>query len=136
MQLAHIVRNYMHPSVADQVIAMMPIPIDTPAHEIAEQIRPIAEEAEREFEEHLVQDLIGRAHAGGRAVLGQEAVNVALDRHAVSELVLPYPADSEAVEELLFKALGSSADVEFVEGEAAESLLEEGGIGAFLYYTV
>ena len=136
MQLAHAVRNYMHPNVADQVIAMLPIPIDTAAHDIAAQIRPVAEAAEREFEEHLVDNLISRAKASGRAVLGQEAVNEALDRHAVSELVLPYPTDMVAAEQLLVKALYSSADSEFVEGKAAARLLDAGGIGAFLYFTV
>lgn len=135
MQLAHAVRNYLHPSVADQVVAMMPIPIDTPVHEIAAQIRPVAETSEREFEKHLVDNLISRAKAGGRAVLGPEAVNQALERHAVSELVLPYPADMVDAEALLVKALYSSADTEFVEGAPAETLREAGGIGAFLYYT-
>jgi hypothetical protein len=135
MQLAHAVRNYMHPYVADQVVAMLPIPIDTLAHDIAAQIRPVAEAAEREFEDHLVDKLIGLARAGGRAVLGQEAVNEALERYAVSELVLPYSADLITADELLVKALQSSADSEFVEGEAAEKLQKEGGIGAFLYYT-
>ena len=135
MQLAHAVRNYMHPFVADQVIAMLPIPIETSAHDIAAQIRPVAEAAERESEEHLVHNLVSRAHAGGRAVLGREAVNEALDRHAVSELVLSYPTDLVAADDLLVKALYSSADTEFVEGGAAEMLEGEGGIGAFLYYT-
>ncbi len=135
MQLAHIVRNYMHPNVADRVIAMLPIPIDTSAHDIAVQIRPVAESSEREFEDHLVRNLVSRAQAGGRAVLGEEAVSEALGRHAVSELVLPYPTDVEMAEDLLVKALYSSADTEFVEGDAAEKLHAEGGIGAFLYYT-
>ena len=135
MQLAHAVRNYMHPFVADQVIAMLPIPIDTAVHDIAAQIRPVAEASERDFEQHLVHNLVSRAQAGGRAVLGHEAVNEALDRYAVSELVLPYPTDMVAAGELLVKALSSSADTEFVEGDAADKLQEEGGIGAFLYYT-
>jgi hypothetical protein len=135
MQLAHTVRNYMHPYVADKVIAMLPIPIDTSIHNIAAQIRPVAKEAEREFEGHMVDNLISRAKAGGRAVLGQEAVDEALARYAVSKLVLPYPTDLVAAEEHLVKALNSSADTEFVEGKAAEKLQENGGIGAFLYYT-
>lgn len=135
MQLAHAVRNYMHPHVADRVIGMLPIPIDTSPHEIAAHIRPVAEASEREFEGQLVDSLISRAQAGGRAVLGQDAVNEALERHAVSELVLPYPTDMVAADDLLVKALYSSADTEFVEGDAAELLLEKGGIGAFLYYT-
>jgi hypothetical protein len=135
MQLAHAVRNYLHPFVADHVIAMLPVPIDTPVHDIAVQIRPVAEAAEREAEEHLVNSLVNRAHAGGRAVLGKEAVSEALDRYAVSELVLPYPTDMVAADELLVKAIRSSADLEFVEGKAADQLHDAGGIGAFLYYT-
>ncbi|MFN2135836.1 MAG: hypothetical protein ACK2UK_07775 [Candidatus Promineifilaceae bacterium] len=135
LQVAHAVRNYLHPSVADKVVAMMPVPIDTSAPEIAGQIRPVTVAAEREFEERLVQDLLGRAKAGGRAVLGQELVNEALDRQAVSELVLIYPADMDEADDLLVKALHSSADTEFVEGAPAAALQEAGGIGAFLYYT-
>ena len=135
MELAHTVRSLVHPLVAERVVAMLPIPIDTPAHEIAAQVRPVAETAEREYEEQLVQSLLGRAAAGGRAVTGQEAVNEALDRYQVSQLVLTYPSDTVAADELLVKALFSGAETEFVEGEAAGMLQEAGGVGAFLYFT-
>jgi len=136
MELAHTVRSLLHPLVAERVIAMLPIPIETPAHEIAAQARPVAEAAEREYEEHLVAQLLNRAGAGGRAVLGQEQVEAALDRYQVSELVLPYPTDTVAADKMVVKALASAAKTEFVEGEAAHKLHEAGGVGAFLYFTV
>jgi hypothetical protein len=135
MELAHTVRGLVHSLVADRVVAMLPIPIDTPPHEIAAQIRPVAETAEREYEEQLVDQLISRAAAGGRAAVGQVAVNQALDRAQVSQLVLTYPSDMVAADEMLVKALYSGADTEFVEGEAARKLDEAGGAGAFLYFT-
>ena len=113
---------------------MLPVPIDTPVHDIAETIRHVTKEHEREFESALVSELVGQAKARGRAALGLEAVNQALEQQAVSLLVLPYPIGREVADELFVKAIYSGADVEFVEGEAAQMLKEEGGIAARLYF--
>ncbi len=134
MQMAHAVRHYLHPAVAEQVIAMLPIPIGTPVYDVAETIRDVTKEHEREFESALVSELVDRAKAGGHAALGPEMVNQALDEQAVSLLVLPYPIEREVADELFVKAIYSGAGFEFVGGEAARILEEEGSIAARLYF--
>jgi hypothetical protein len=134
LQVAAAVRNYLHPAVAERIISLMPIPIDAPAQEIADAMRDVALMHEREYEVVLVNQLVGRAKAGGRAALGMEAVDRALDMQSVSLLVLPYPIDPSIADELFVKGIYSGSDVEFVDGEAARILEQEGGIAARLYY--
>lgn len=135
-RLAHAVHNAMHPGAADRVISILNIPFETKEHEIAAQIADVALSFERENEIAVVEDVIARAKTGRRGAVGMEAVMGALDMQAVRLLVLPYPLDPALADELLVKAIWSSADVEFVHGQAAELLNEVGGIGAHLYYQV
>lgn len=135
-RLAHAVHNAMHPRAAEQVIAVLNIPYDTPDDVVAAQVGDVAREFERENEIAIVQDIITRAKTGRRGALGMAAVTEALDWQVVRLLVLPYPFDPALADELLAKAVWSSSDVEFVHGEAADMLKEAGGIGAHLYYQV
>ncbi|RMF51698.1 MAG: hypothetical protein D6749_07030 [Chloroflexota bacterium] len=140
VQLAHAVLAFLHPSVARKVISVVKIPFEAPPHEIAASIREIAYTAERDHELILVQDTISMAKGGKRAALGLSDVHQALDRYAVSVLILPYPIETPIlagiVDELLVKALHSGSQIEFVRGEAADLLLSEGGIAAQLYYSL
>ncbi len=134
MEMANSVLSALHPAVQAQVIAVLPIPMTMPAQEVAERITAVAEEAEREHEGLMVDDIIRMAGARGRGATGYTAVGRALERGAVRLLALPYPADSDMVEPLLLQAVRAGATVEFVHGEAAERVMAAGGIVAQLYY--
>lgn len=134
VEMANAVLGSLHPAARDKVIAVMPIPITTPPHEVADRIRDATVNAEREFELELVNDIIRAAGAGGRGATGYTAVNRGMERAAVRLLALPYPADAETAEPLLLQAVRNGAGVEFVKGEAAERVSEAGGIVAQLYY--
>lgn len=136
VELANAVLSALHPVVQAQVIAVAPIPVSLPAHEVAGRITEVAEEAEREHEAVLVADVIRSAGARGRGATGYTAVGRALDRGAVRLLALPYPADADTVEPLLLQAVRAGATVEFVHDEAAERVQEAGGIIAQLYYPI
>jgi peptide subunit release factor 1 (eRF1) len=133
-RLAHALRTAMHPTIAEQVIAVTPMPYETPDDEVLAAMAPLAEAYEREYELAQIEDVISRAQAGRRGALGLPAVQEALDQHAVRRLFLPFPENQELVEELLVKAVASSSDIEFVHGDAAERLQAAGGVGAHLYY--
>jgi peptide chain release factor subunit 1 len=135
VEMANAVLGSLHPSAREKVIAVLPIPITTPPHEVAERIRDDAQKAEREFELELVNEIIRSAGAGGRGATGRTAVNRAMDRSAVRLLALPYPAGDE-VEPLLLQAVQNGVTVEFVKGEAADRVRKAGGIVAGLYYAV
>lgn len=136
VEMANAVLGTLHPAARDKVIAVMPIPITTPPHEVADRIRAQAKQAEREFELQLVNDVISAAGAGGRGATGHTAVGRAMERAAVRLLALPYPAEAETVEPLLLQAVQNGAAVEFVKGEAADRVNEAGGIVAQLYYAL
>lgn len=133
-ELAHAVKGELHPLVREKVIAVLPIPITSAPHEIADRIRPVAQEAEREYELTLVNSITDRAGAGGRGATGYQAVGRAVERYNVDLLALLYPDDSEAVEPMLLQAVQSGAQVEFVGDEAAARVREAGGVAARLYY--
>jgi peptide subunit release factor 1 (eRF1) len=134
VQMGHAVRSLLHPSVAEAVIAILPIPFTAKEHEVPGAIQDVAIQYEREHEVAVVDELIRSARLDQRGVLGLEAVTRALDLHAVRLLVLPYPVQTVLAEKLLMRAAQSSSDVEFVSGEAATRLNEAGGVGALLYY--
>lgn len=136
MELANAVLGSLHPSVKDQVIGVLPIPVELPPHEVAERISETAEQAEREHEAALVADIIRSAGARGRGATGYTAVGHALDRGAVRLLALPYPAESDVIEPILLQAVRAGTEVEFLHGEAAERVKDAGGVVAQLYYAV
>ncbi len=134
-QAAHAVLNLMPDKLAAQVIATLPIPMRATPHQALEQALPAALAYERQHERELVEQVIGLAKAGGRAVLGREAVQKAVEQQLVELLILPWAlADDELKAWLPAQMLASGGQLELVHGEAAERLQAEGGLAARLYY--
>lgn len=132
---AHGVRNYLHPHVAGQVVAILPIPVDSTDSEVVGRIEDVAIAYERDGEREIVERVVGAARAGGPGVTGLDEVWTALEEHRVRLLVVASPVEDEELgERLMRRAFDSSATVEFVHGEAAELLREYGSIAAALYY--
>lgn len=134
-RLANNLLSQLHPSVREKVIAVLPLPVDRPAHEIVKGTYEVAEQAEREYEDALVTEIINQAGARGRGATGVGAVSHALERGAVRLLVLPYPA-ADNVEPLLLQAVYRGAEVEFLHGEPATRAAAAGGVLAQLYYAI
>ncbi|HNS39361.1 MAG TPA: hypothetical protein PKJ56_03825 [Promineifilum sp.] len=134
-RLANSLLSQLHPAVREKVIGVLPIPIDRPAHEIVSRTRDVAEQAEREYEDGLVTEVVSQAGARGRGAAGTVAVSHALDRAAVRLLLLPYPA-ADDIEPLLLQAVHQGAQVEFLHGEPAEQAAAAGGVLAQLYYAI
>jgi stalled ribosome rescue protein Dom34 len=134
---AHAVRGNLPERVAQNVIAILPIPIKETPREILQRVLPPAIAYEREYEAALIDEVIGLAKSGGRGALGRDAVQEALTQQRVELLIVPYPVDNaDWVLELPWKALASGAGTEHVHGESAEKLALQGGIAAKLYFTV
>lgn len=122
-------------AVAGGVVEVLSIPMRYGAHQVLQQVQPLALEYERRVEMVLVEQVIDLAKAGGRGALGQEAVSRALERGQVELLLAPWPLEDEpAFRELAERALTGTAGIELVRGPAAERLRSEGGLGARLYY--
>jgi hypothetical protein len=135
MEIANAMLGEIHEAAREKVIAVLPIPIDTPPHEVAQRISDTARHAEREYETALVNDIISSAKARGRGATGDVAVGRAMQRSAVRLLAMPYPAD-EAFEPLLLDAVRQGSRVEFLHDEPAERAAQAGGILARLYYAI
>lgn len=133
---AHEVADLLHESVKENLVAVMSMPVDTPDHEIGEHIEDAALNYERDHETSLIDEVIGLAKAEGRAVLGEDAINKALEMGQVELLILPYPANDDALRKLTVRAFEVGAEIELVHDEPAAKLKEEGGVAARLYYTV
>lgn len=136
-EAAHAVKSFMSETLAQQVVAVLPIPMRSNLKQVIELAAPTALEYEREHEMMLVNEVIDFAKSGGRGALGFKAVQEALDMQRVEVLVIPYPMeDTELAAELPLRAFASGGTVELVQGAAAERLKEEGGIAARLYYAL
>ena len=135
MEMANAALGTLHDSVREKVIAVLPIPITSQPHEVAERIGETAKEAEREYEAALVDEIISQAKARGRGAMGTVAVERALERSAVRLLALPYPAGDET-EPLLLTAVRQGSRVEFLHDEAAERAEAAGNVLARLYYAI
>lgn len=132
---AHTVVNSLHPSVRDQVVAVLPMDFKLSENEIAEMIKPIGYAYEQEHDLEVVEELVARFHRNGTAIIDQEGVEKALIEGRVKTLVLPYPVETEKFDSLIVDVITNGAEVEFVYGEGGEKLKELGGIGAVLYYS-
>jgi hypothetical protein len=137
-QTAHIVRKELPETLHKHLVAVTSIPRHFSPHEIFAQVQPLALEYERQQEIELVDSVIDSARAGGRAMLGPEAIEAALERGQVSALILAWPlADYELAERLAYKTLQLNGEILMVHGEPAARLSEEaGGVAARLYYSL
>lgn len=135
VEMANAVLGELHEAAREKVIAVLPIPIGSPAHEVAQRISETAIHAEREYETALVNEIVSSAKARGRGAMGGVAVGRAMERSAVRLLALPYPAEDD-FEPLLLDAVRQGARVEFLHDESAERAREAGGILARLYYAI
>lgn len=134
---AHAIKGYLPERIANQVIAVLPIPLIAKPQEVQEKIMPVALEHERQYEAQLLDEVIDAAKSGGRGALGRADVESALQQQRVELLILPHPPDgNDWLIDLPLRASDSSATVEHVHGEALERLRAEGGVAARLYYAI
>jgi peptide chain release factor subunit 1 len=130
--MSHLNRA-MPKELAAKVTGVFKADIRANVNEIAAEVTPIMEQAERESGMSAVERLVGEVRRGGLGVAGIEATGKALERGQVDTLLL----DEQAVgpverKELVRLAATTAADVEVVQD--APSLAEMGGVGALLRY--
>ena len=138
-QSAHALKDMLSNNWQEKIIAVLPIPMDSNDSEISKRVLPSALDYERQKEVTLVDDVIGLAKSDGRGALGQGAIEEALTQQRVELLIAPWEQaiDNKAiVEHLAHKTLQNGGEVEFVHGEAAQLLIDEGGMAARLYYAL
>ncbi len=136
---AMALKELLHEEVTRDLVAIMPITMHDTEQQITERVLPVALDYERRMEMELVEEIIDFAKAGGRGALGTKRVEEALQQQRVELLVMPWPGgglDDNQMHSYTMKAFKSSSQFELVHGDAAELLLNEGGIGARLYYAV
>jgi len=135
LKLAHAVKHQLHPAVADVLVSIEPIDINSTNNEIAAAVKRIAEEQEQEHDLALMNDLIARRHACGTAVLESQGVRLALENGQAQKLVVAMPITSDEFDPLLIKAVLNNVEIEFLHAAAAEQLKAYGGLAAKLYYS-
>ena len=136
LKLAHAVKNGLHPTVRERVVAVEPIDFKASNQEIAATVHELAAAYEEAHDLAEVEELIRLANRGGAAVLERQGVETALGRGQVKKLVVPYPIDASDFDELIVDAVLHNVEIEFVYGAATTRLNEFGGIGAELYYSL
>jgi len=137
-QAAHAVHNLMPRALRNNVLEIVSLPGKYTAKEIFAHVQPQALAHEHERANMLVSEVIDMARAGGRAALGLEAVQHALNYRQVDTLLLSEQLPDRALANDLARwALSVNSNVEIMHGDAAGRLLDEGdGVAAKLYYSM
>lgn len=136
---AHEIHNYLHDSIKDEVVAILPIPVNAKIDEIAEKIWQTAYNYECDFEFDLVNEVINQAKSDGRGVLGREDLAQAMLMQQVESFIVPsslFQTDPFYVQELTNWAIEHNKSIEFVHSQAARNLEAEGEVAAKLYYQI
>jgi peptide subunit release factor 1 (eRF1) len=155
-------RKLVPKRLASRIIGSIDVFTDAPAERLLAAAQPIAQRFEQESELRLVDQVVTEAAKGRKAVTGLSRTLNAVNQGRVWQLLyseeLHYPgfecpkcaalfsveresclycgaelqSATDIVERLIEHALRKGASIEVVKGEAAESLIKAGGIGAFL----
>jgi hypothetical protein len=135
---AHAVHNLMPDSLRKSVIDIVSLPGHYTPQEISAHVQPQALAYEQAQADKRIDDVIGMARAGGRALLGEEAARYALERQQVETLFLAEQlAGQKLANDMACSALRNNSSVVVMFGTAAEKLEKEGGgMAAQLYYSM
>ncbi|MFW5748503.1 MAG: VLRF1 family aeRF1-type release factor, partial [Chloroflexota bacterium] len=71
---AHAVKSNLHDSVRAALVGVLPIPMQEADQEVMNRVLPHALKYERAKEAELIEHIVNQAHAGGRSVIGPDAV--------------------------------------------------------------
>jgi peptide subunit release factor 1 (eRF1) len=124
------------PAATRSVVAgQVPLEMFASDSEIVSRCLGVAEDAERQEEMELADQVMELALAGGRASLGWDETLQVLAEGRVHKLALAdTEIGSDRADSALKLAWSTGATVEFMRGSAAERLADNGGIGAVLRY--
>ena len=134
-QSAQAIARSIHDTTRQHLAGVAAIPFELGDAEVMNRVIPVALNYERQKEIEIVNRVIDWAKSGGRAVLGSEDVQKALNEQRVELIVAPWPPEDTAkLDAMTVAALRNNSPVELVGGEAAERLRENGQIAAQLYF--
>jgi hypothetical protein len=123
-----------------RVVVSTTLPHDAPESEIARAAKHAATELRAAYGRVLVDRLVERAGAQGRAAVGARTVQAALRAHAVDQLVISphYLHEGGTVaEDMVRAALWQGADVDVLSADAGEHLdRSAGGVAARLRFAI
>ncbi|UCC12440.1 MAG: hypothetical protein JSW02_02585, partial [candidate division WOR-3 bacterium] len=116
----------------DRIIATLRWDLADQDKAFLEKVRPLLEQAERDQEKTLLEQLVGELRRDNLAVAGIDNTLKALERAQVDTLFVSRGLDKAACEKLVSLAGSTGAYVEFIpENEIMDTL---GGVGALLRF--
>ncbi len=124
--------------VRDRTIELTGISADATIAELAPEIDAAASALSIRAQRALVDEILDVTRSAGRACLGREPTERALDAGAVDVLAISrafVSAHPEVAERLVDRALEQGAAVEEIATVTAQELDREGGVGARLRFT-
>lgn len=121
----------------ERTIDLAGIGMDATHAELKEAIEAAASTLSIRLQRGLVEEVLEATRSAGRACVGREPTERALEAGAVDMLIISRAfarAEPEAAESLVDRAFGQGAAVEEIAEEAANELDREGGVGARLRF--
>ena len=150
-----LMKEQLAKDIAERVVDEVKLDIRTPDRDVFEATMAVMRDSDAEADRERVEALIDAYRGNGLAVVGVDAVRLALEMGQVDELVITArpetlgrtkdvqakqdnPADGTAEEntadELVVKARQTGAKIRFIED--ASLLADVGGVGALLRFKV
>ena len=123
--------------IRERAIEVPEINADATTAELKEAIDGAASTLSNRLQQGLVEEVLNTTRAGGRACLGREPTERALEAGAVDTLLISrnyLRSEPDVAEWLVDRALEQGAAVEEIAEEVATELDHEGGIGARLRF--
>ena len=127
--------NELGHSWQSKIITKMRWDLDAADMDFLKRIKPIMEQAERDEEKQLLQQLVNEIRRGGLGIGGVAEARSALKMAQVDTLFISKSLTFAVSEELTSLAKSTGASVEFVPKEN-KILADLGGVGALLRYKI
>lgn len=131
-EAVHLLRSRLGKQAGGRVAGELPAETFAPEQETIARAAELVAGAEEKSDRDLVEDVIGRAAAGDRALTGEGPVFEALEAGRAHQVLVS--DDYVLREDVIAAAFATSAQVEFIRGGARERLNEAGGVAAVLRY--
>lgn len=119
----------------EKIIGRCSLSIYAKNEEILQEAAKIQQSYDALRKKSYIQNLITLAHKRDKAVLGLDAVSSALSNGQIQTLVYTRSIETK-IREISEKVLTAGGKIEEVQGSAAEILDREGGVGAYLRFSL
>lgn len=131
IQVAQDVRYSLHNSIAEHLVTIEALEFDMGDEDLCRSVRQIAINQQKLKDTSLLNELT--VIGNNVSVFGLDNTTSALVEGKVKKVILPYPFDTKKFNPLIIEAITQGTEIEVIYAEAAQRLVQLGGVAGVLY---